>query len=72
MARAPVALCLLACCVCAVHAQELGAAPRIEFIGGTTFDAGDVRPNQTLGHVFTCRNTGDAAAKIAPLVTGDG
>jgi hypothetical protein len=51
-------------------AGQSQAAPRIEFVGGATFDFGDVQVRQKLEHVFVFKNTGDAVLRVQQVSGG--
>ncbi|GAK55823.1 hypothetical protein U27_02782 [Candidatus Vecturithrix granuli] len=44
--------------------QSVHAAPRLEIVGGPTYDFGEVQANQTLTHTFVLKNTGDSVLRI--------
>lgn len=47
--------------------KQVAAAPKIEFVGGATFDFEYVRPNTDLSHDFVFKNTGDAVLRIESI-----
>ena len=46
------------------------AAPMLEVVDGTTFDFGNVQPNQQLTHEFVFNNTGDSVLVIEQVKGG--
>jgi hypothetical protein len=46
------------------------AAPDIEFVGGLSFDFGDVRSGVTVERLFTFTNTGDQVLRIEQVKGG--
>ena len=55
------------CFALSVPAQ---AAPGLEVVDGTTFDFGNVQPNQQLTHEFVFKNTGDSVLVIQQVKGG--
>jgi hypothetical protein len=57
-------------CIFLVWTAATQAAPKVEFVGGTTFDFGDVQANEQLAHTFVFKNTGDTVLKIGEVKGG--
>jgi hypothetical protein len=70
MRKVSIIICIIVICMGAAWALEVEAASQIEFVGGTTFDFGDVQANETLTHIFVFRNIGDEVLKIENLESG--
>jgi len=70
MKRASILCGILIFCFWVIGTQVSQAAPRLEVVGGTTFDFGDVQANTTLTHTFILKNVGDSLLKILQLKSG--
>lgn len=57
-------------CICFALSVPAQAAPRLEVVNGTTFDFGNVQPNQQLTHEFVFKNTGDSVLVIEQVKGG--
>ena len=70
MKKIGIGLLIIMGCGYFVWTAVVQAAPQVEFVGGTTFDFGDVQANEKLTHTFGFKNTGDAVLKIGKVEGG--
>ncbi len=70
MGKTGVTICIIMFCVWGVWTLIADATPQLEFVGGTTFDFGDVQPNEKLTHTFVFKNTGEKTLKIEQVKGG--
>ncbi|GAK52503.1 hypothetical protein U14_03754 [Candidatus Moduliflexus flocculans] len=70
MKKSSILMGMFLICACFALSLPAQAAPQLEVVGGTTFDFGDVQPNQTLTHEFVFKNTGDSVLTIEQVKGG--
>ena len=70
MKKTGMAMLIIIGCVYFAWTAIAQAAPQVEFVGGTTFEFGDVQANEKLTHTFGFKNTGDAVLKIGKVEGG--